>query len=192
MTASYYLVPVIGTGTRADPFTVSHAATIARFWSGSMIMGLEPFALVMVRDIDQSAIDELNADVDVVAVPPLNVTVTAGALATVKANLEKCNIPAGWVTAGMPYSTIVRACAAYIQLHQRYQGLNAARLLGAGVTLDTRINQLSANVQTKMANLADSFGFDRTGIVGTTTLRNALKQLIDQWAGALLIGGESI
>lgn len=192
MAASYYLVPVAGTGTREDPRTVTHGDLLGRLWSGSMIMGLEPFALVMIRDIDQAGIDELAADAAVIAVPPLNVTVTAGSLATVKAQLEAFNIPAGWVTAGMPFATIVRAVAAYVQLHQRYEGLNAARLLGAGITLDTRINQLSAGVQQKMATLADSFGFDRSGIVGTTTLRNALKQLLDQWAGSLLIGGESV
>jgi hypothetical protein len=192
MAASYYLVPVVGTGTRADPYTIAHADTIGRFWNGSMIMGLEPFALVMIRDIDQAAIDELAADVNVTAIPPLNVTVTAGSLATVKAQLEARNIPAGWVTAGMPYSTIVRAMAAYCQLHQRYQGLNAERLLGGAVDLDTRVNQLSQATQAKLSAMADSFGFDRSGITGSTTLRSALKQLLDQWAGSLLIGGESV
>lgn len=191
-TASYYLFPVAGSGTRADPFDITHRATVNRFVNGVMIAGLEPLALVMVRDIDDAAVAEFAGDAAIVNIPPLGVTVTAGTLATVRAQLEALNIPAGWVTAGMPFATIVRAIAALCQIHQRYRGLNAEALFGVNVTLGTTINQLPAGVAAKLAALADSFGFDRSGITGTTTIRNALKQLADQWVAGLLIGGESV
>lgn len=189
MAASYYVVPLVGTGSREDPFRL--AVTLDQ-QADAMPMGLEMFALVMIRDVTQASIDALNANPDVITIPPLNTTVTAGALPTVQAKLEACNIPSGWVNVGMPYSTIVHVVAAYIQLHQRYQGLNAARLLGGGVTLDTRINQLPAGVSAKLSSMADSFGFDRTAITGSTTLRVALKILFDQWNSNLVIGGEVI
>jgi len=48
------------------------------------------------------------ANADVVLIPPLDSTITAGALATVKSKIEALDIPGQWVTAGMSYRTVLR------------------------------------------------------------------------------------
>lgn len=181
MAINLYLMPATGAGTKADPNRGKYWDDLAAFSRAEMDYGLEPVFLV-AADVDASTDTAMRAHADVTGVPQnLNGTVGAGAVTATKNALEAFNIPAGWVTAGITWKTVVRTTATIFQIAQRLHGLGAARLFSAGVTLDTQFNQLTAGQRQKLLDAADSFNFDRSGLTGAATMRVILKALADQW-----------
>src|ERR1041385_5856537 len=110
----YYVVPRVGDGlSTATAFRPKYtdvdslrAGWNVGTWRG-LDYGLENLCVIAL-DLSPADHADLAAQADVLAVPdPLTTTVTAGALATVKAKLEAANLPADWVTAGMTYRQVL-------------------------------------------------------------------------------------
>jgi hypothetical protein len=74
---------------------------------------------------------------------------------------------------------------------QRWQGLGFARLFASGVTLDTRLNQLTATQRQRLSAVADDLGLDSSGVTNTMTLRQVLKLIADQLPD-ITFGGDPI
>jgi hypothetical protein len=115
---------------------------------------------------------------------PINLDnqVSGLALTTIQAKLEAVNLPAHWITTDMTYRQVVRGFRRVITFMQRWQGLHGEtdRLFGGVVTLDTRLNQLTAQQRQKLSAVADSFGIDRSTVTNTMTIRQVLRLLADQ------------
>lgn len=127
----------------------------------------------------------LTAMPDVVVVPPLDNVITAGAVNAVQNQIEALNLPAHWVTAGMTYRTVLRVLVGMVQLIQRMDSLGQrVRLTG---NLDRTIGSLSAAIQTALTTACDQLGIDHSTIIGTTTVREALRIF-----GQEFIAGQSI
>lgn len=124
----------------------------------------------------------LSAQTDVLAVPAnLDTTISALALTTIQTKLEAANLPADWVTTSMTYRTVLRTLLKIAQIAQRYTGLfGTAPMWPAGVTLDTRWNQLTQAQQSRLLQVAQSFNLDTTGVTNTMTLRQIYRALADQ------------
>lgn len=176
MALRVYLMPATGTGaSRADARRPKYSDQLTR-WVG-MDYGHEPAFLVWGEAIDHAA---LVANPDVIAAPAdLNQSIGA-ALTNVQAKLEGFKIPADWITAGMTYKAALKGVALIFQLAQRYAGNNAGEKLLDADTLDLRFNQLSAAKRTKLREMADSFGLDRSGLDNTSTIRDFLKAMAAQ------------
>jgi hypothetical protein len=144
-----------------------------------------------ISDATQTAL-LLNADVTKI---PDNLDQQIGAaLATVQAVLEGANIPAGWVTIGMTYRTMLWIILADFKFMQRFLGvtqvLNA--FLSGAVTLDTTFGSLSALNRQRLLDTAASLKLDTAGFTGASTLRQILKGVADQMAGPVVLGGITI
>lgn len=133
----------------------------------------------------------LSAQQDVIAVPSnLDNQIGSLALATAQAKLEAINLPSDWLTQGMTWRQALRTYLKIAQLAQRYQGLfGTVPMWPSGVALDTRWNQLSATMQTRLQQLAASFSLDTSGITNTMTLRQIYRALADQLP-AVQVGAE--
>jgi len=108
-----------------------------------------------------------------------------------KTNLEALGFPAGWVTTSHAPRDVLRFVRQGCNFYARYAvfaGSGKVRLFGAGITLDSTIGQLPAGVRANLLATSDSFGFDRTGITNTTTLRAALRLLWPQFPSATILG----
>lgn len=182
MSFRIYLMPIGGAGTRQDPRKPKYASSFDGTGYTMMDYGLEPVCLVEVENISAGAHNIVAANPDVTALP-IDLSQTIGAQLTVVQNtLAGLNIPENWVQAGFSYLQVLRVVVLVFQFMQRLHGLLPnARLFDTGVTLATRINQLPANVRTALNAAATSFGFDTAGLTGTTTLRQALKAMADQF-----------
>lgn len=184
MAINCYLMPRVGDGTTPNTaFRAKYEDDLiaAGLTFAAVYYGAEPAFLVAVRDITPALHSTISADAECVTVPALAQTVGAQ-VATVQARLEAFNIPAQWVTSGMSYGSVCRFVAVGFQIMQVLtHRLGRARLFGGAVTLDTRWNQLGAGVRQDLLDLATELNFDSTGMSGTTTIRQILKALADQW-----------
>jgi len=180
MAKRLYIVPKIGTGTGDDAFRPKYFANLDGVAWSAMDYGLEPHFLV-ASELTTDQHNALVANADVIAVPAnLDAQVGTNRDAVVDA-LETLNVPAGWVTTTMTYRKILKIVAAIMLFAQRLHGHGGIRIFGSGITLATKFNQLPAATRTKLIGAAQSMNFDTSSLSGTSTIRQILKEMADQW-----------
>lgn len=118
------------------------------------------------------------ANADVLLVPPLDNTISN--VTAVRNQIEAMNIPAQWVTAGMTYRTVMRVVVGMAQLIQAVRGRGVTVTLAGN--LNMTLSQLSVATRNAIAASCDALSIDRTGIIGSTTLREALRMFGQQFA----------
>ena len=190
MTWHLYLLPIIGSGTYEDPRRPKYLDNYS-----ILDYGFQPVALA-ATDVDDATDAALQLNADVHRIPDnLDQSIGSAALAIVQNALETRNIPAGWITSTVTYRVLLRTAFGFFSFLQRYAVVakTTSLLLGGSVTLNTRINQLSAVVRQNLQNTAISLGLSATGITGTATIRQVLKNLADQWGqSSFILGGITI
>jgi hypothetical protein len=185
MTLNLYVMPIVGTGTsRSDPRRPKYSTTIfpALQW-GMFDYGNEPWCLVGVVDIDVPTDSTLSGEPDVLALPAnLDQAIGSGAALTrARTGLESVNIPGTWLTAANTWRDAVRFVGAVCQFAQRYQGATGGVWFTGGVTLASTFNSLPQAARDGLTVAAESFGFDTSGITGTSTLRQILLSVGQQY-----------
>jgi hypothetical protein len=172
-----------------DPGSLGVGLDIGAF--ASLDYGTEPIYLLRA-ELTQEQRTALQSQPDVMVVPAnLDATVSALALTTIQAKLEAANLPAHWITTDMTYRQVLRGFRRVLTFMQRWQGLGFARLFASGVTLDTRLNQLTATQRQRLSAVADDLGLDSSGVTNTMTLRQVLKLIADQLPD-ITFGGDPI
>jgi len=189
-----YLMPTVGSGSSSqDPRKPKYADLIDAVSGARWDMvdyGREPVMLVKATAIDASTHATIAADAEVSALP-LDLTQQIGAnLGLVQTALEDRNIPgSNLVPASWTYRQLVRGVIIVFQFTQRLDG-QGVRLFTGGVTVGSQWSTVPTATQTALQDMAASFGFGLT-VTGTTTVRQILRQLYDQWPVTFLVfGGE--
>lgn len=178
-----YVVPIrsFTTSEGLEARVAKYDDLLCAIGCATMDFGLEPVMLV-AGEMDLARDAAVTANADVLALPvDLDQALGGAGRNRVQSALEARNLPAGWVTATMTYRQVVRPVAAILLFAQRYHGLTGARLFGSGVTLDTAFGSLPAQVQQNLLRAAESLGYDTSALTASTTLRQALKAMSDQW-----------
>lgn len=133
----------------------------------------------------------LSANLDVTAIPSgLDSNVSSAALATVQTKLEGMKIPAGWVTTSTTYRQVVGTVGRLFLLMQRFDAINMKTFFESGITLDTRINQLTQAQRNALAGAAASMNLDTAFVTGSMTVRAVLKSWVDMM-GPFSLAGET-
>lgn len=146
----------------------------------AMDYGFENLFLVRV-DLTAAQRTALSAQTDVLVVPAnIDSTVSAAALNRIQTTLEAANLPAEWVTTALTYRQVLRRARRVIMFMQRWQGLFGDRVFVNGITLDTRWNQLPANIQQRLRDVAASLTLDTSSITNNSTMRQILRVVADQ------------
>lgn len=179
-----YVVPGIGDGSKTDarrPKYIADADPPVSF--NALGYGFQPVYMV-AADVSDPQDATLSGLADVRKVPDNLDSNPSAAGVTVVANfLETLNVPAGWVTTALTWRQITRTVAGLFLFAQRLRSfLGNVRLVEAGVTLDTRFNQLPQATRQALTATAESFGYDTSSLGGTSTVRQILKVMADQWA----------
>lgn len=99
----------------------------------------------------------------------------------IKNFLEARNIPAHWVTTALTYRKMLRVMVGIFQFAQVYFRLHGLTLFRNGVNLDTEARQIPLAERNRLSEAAQVAGLDTSGITGTTTVREILRQLGQQW-----------
>lgn len=185
-----YVIPIVGSGSsRLDPRHPQYVNEAGLDWS-AMDYGAIPWCLC-AADTDTAQDAALTANADVRGLPDNLDQAVGGATTAVRNALEVARLPAGWVTSATTYRAVVRAVAGLLQFAQRYTAVSGGQeLVASQAALDLRVNQLSAQRRADLGDAADSLGYDTSAITGTTTVRQALKVLADQWGDRpFVLGG---
>ena len=177
MAQRFYLLPLVldAKGNRIPAYVDNDLPGIA----GDMLdYGNEPWCLY-TADVTGSQNTTLTAHADVSGLPANLGQTVGGALATVQAALANANIPENWITSGMTYRVMLQNLLKIFLIVQRIQGLTTVRIFDTGITLGTQLQNLSVGARNVLHDAVVSLGFDPSGLPGTTTLRQALKQCAD-------------
>lgn len=185
MAIRLYILPLIGTGTDADPFSPKYI-TDGRPYT-QMHYGIRDATLVAV-DVTDDEHTTLASQSDVAAVPQ-NLDATIGdALDRVQTVLEALRIPSGWVTSMHTFRTVLRIVAGVFQFSQRMSGLTGQRIADSGVTLNTRWNSFPTALRQAITDTADDLGYDST-VQGNPQLRTILRELGEAWGATSFVLG---
>lgn len=187
MALRLYLVPIVGAGIKGDPrrpkYFADGSLASAPSWSG-MDYGIEKW---MVVSADLPSSDDLfvTGQPDAFAMPfDLSQPLTSQQVTNVQNKLEAINLPAGWVDTTFTWQAMLRIVLGILSFMQRFSALNGnTSLFPTGVTLGTRINQLSASAIANLQQAAADLNLSTANITGTSTIRAALKDLGTQLNG---------
>lgn len=192
MTLRVYLTPVVARSDKPNSRAPKYFWDLTGVWWGAMDYGLEPVFLV-VADVTDAQHAALVANADLASVPAnLDASIGAAGLTAARNALEGFGIPGQWLMAGTTWREAVRHCARLFQFAQRLHGLYGVRVYQSGITLGTTVGSLTAGQRNALLDVAQSFGWDTSGVTGAMTLRQALKVMANQWSGPILIGGVEI
>lgn len=170
---SFFIVPIEGAGTSHDPRRPKYIPALGVEWA-QVYFGNTSIVWASTTPQQETIV---GANSDALVVPPLDNQV---ALVATQNALEAQSIPAQWITAGMTYRIVLRIIVGMAQLIQRLQGMGVNATVAGN--LDKTISQLPVAVRNNLAAAAQSLGIDTSGIDGTTTLREALRQVGQQFA----------
>ncbi len=145
---------------------------------------------IIAADVSDTQHVLLNAQTDVIAIPALDNTIPNATVRNrVRNILEAGNIPGDWVDIGMTYREIVRVVLNVWRFANRYIS-KGGKIFAGGVTLDTTWSQIPALAQQRLRDTADEFGLDYSAVTPTTTIRQILKGMADQFGEVIYtIGG---
>ena len=151
---------------------------------------LEDVGLTMA-DVDDTQHALLSAQLDVLAVPSLDNTIANVAVRNqVRTALEAVSVPGLWVTAGMTYRSVIRVMLGMWQFHNRLVALVQHRIFDGSVNLEMTVADIPLATRNQLQVAADGMGLDYSAVTGSTTIRQLLKGMGDQFAGTEFnIGG---
>lgn len=184
----FYVVPKIGDGvTPVTAFRPQYISDLSVPWY-AMDYGKEGMFLVGA-DVTAAQHTTLIGNPDVTAIPQdLDSLVSAAALTIIQDRLEGWKIPGNWVTTNHTYREVVATVGKMCLLLQRFDGLHAMTLFQSGITLDTRVNQLTAGQRDQLSAAAVSLGLDISFITGSMVIRDVLRTWIGQLPAVSLAG----
>jgi len=113
----------------------------------------------------------------------------------IQAFFEGVHLPTDWMTPSTTWRELLRQVAGIFQFNQRYMGI-VANLTGElhsiwdTATLDTRLNQMTADEQAWFLLAVESFGFDPNLVNLNSRLRLLVRQASSYWEGrSFYLGG---
>jgi hypothetical protein len=188
-----YLLPIAINGNLRGPKYFACRATnfigIVCKWA-VMDYGFMPSGLLHAKDISAGDHASLIANADVFLFPLANLDQAVSNVTDIRTFFETFQVPTDWLTPSNTYRQLLRSLAGIFQFGQRYTGLSLQPLFGAGVTLDTRYRDLTAQQQGWFDATVTSFGYPSTIIRPNNTFRQMLKAAGDAWgAQPFYLGG---
>lgn len=159
-------------------------------FSASLQLGFDPFFLVVdcVTEARHSQIDSIAS-----VTFPLNIDNTITSVNNVKSKLANHDIPNYWVTTSTTWRELIRFIANYTQVYQSLFSVVKDSFFVDGVTMTTQYRDLPQQQKNALQNMANEFEFDKSGITGSSTVRQILKEMIDQIGDEpLVLGGQAL
>ena len=183
-----YLAPLIGTGTKQDPFRSllnSYIDPSAGDWFTDYSNVFRKFSLVFCF-ASASAHAAIVSDQEVVAISPLCADTTdlrlwlntsyadIGQPAEDKINqkLESFSIPADWIGPQHALRDVLRYALRFVTITQIAEGEKDSQLLQfISNNLATTVSQISVSIRNRAQTWMQSHNLDTSWISGTTTVR---------------------
>lgn len=144
---------------------------------------------ILAADVDDATHATIAADPDVSALPQnLAGHLSAGAVTQAQAFLDGLNIPFQWVDTSLTYVQLIRIIGKIFEVAQLFEA-SIGTLFTGGVTLGTHFNALPQATRTTLIQIATDHGWDTSGLSGTSTVRQVLKFMADQYPDPIQLLG---
>jgi hypothetical protein len=196
-----YLVPMVFSDRGRPCWYPKYLSGSGVSWAGIRWFGTDPATYLIMADVTPAQDTQLSGRPDVTALPNLsNIgNQIGGALSTVQARLEDLNLPADWVTSTMTYRQVLRYITAAMFLSQRMRIVlrgteepSPANLFPPGVTLATRVNELSPRRRQALLQVLQEMEVDTSGLDNSSTMRAVIRRVAEQKGREFQLFMESI
>jgi len=194
-----YIVPSIVPTQRGNLYPKYMDGGETSGWAGIRWFGTDPPSYLVLADVSEAFHDQIGLKTDVIILPQLNnIDNQVGAnLTQVQNKLQALNLPSEWVTATFTYRQILRLITAAMMLSQRTRYLlkgqvDGSKLFPPGVSLSTRVNQLSPTRRAALIQAGQDLGVDTSGLSGASTMREVIRTVAQQKPGAFELGLQQI
>jgi hypothetical protein len=152
---------------------------------------------IVAVEADQTTLNALAGESDVFRMADdstIDNTINNGQRNSIRNFLEARDIPAQWVNTGDTRREIIRGLAGIFLFAQRVEGRTGEGLKEsfqqAGISLDSTWSSLPQSAKDILTETADSFGWTNPGFTGSTTIREILIFMSQQFEGTpISIGG---
>ena len=201
MAIRYFIVPIerhtdAGGGVKRGPqhfawkFDQDPANSLPSSVQWSMIdYGLVDVGVV-AANVTAAQVTTMTAFSDVLVIPAnINNNLNAAAVSAAQTFLENINVPAGWVSTSLTYRQVLRTITGMFLYMQRVTAIAGLALDWQSVSLGTQVQNIPLAWRNAMQQAADELHYDYTGITGTSTLRQVLKSMADDWGAAPIYFG---
>lgn len=144
---------------------------------------------ILAADVDAATHATIAADPQVSALPAnLAANLTNGAVNQAQTFLDGLNIPSQWVATSLTYTQLIRIIGRIFEVAQLFER-SIGSLFTGGVTLGTQFNALPQATRNSLIQIATSRGWDTSGLTGTSTVRQVLKFMADQFPDPIQLLG---
>ena len=187
--AGLYLIQIVtmSDGGRGPAYIRWHEEQVGPYLEGyswaMMDYGFSPYGLVLIRDITTEDHDWLVMQDGVFSFPD---DLSGPVDQDVQEFFEGIHLPTDWMTPATTWLELLRQVAGMFQFNQRYGGI-AAEATGElhsifdSVTLDDRLEDMTAQEQGWFLAAVASFGYDPELVPLNAKLRQLVKMAGDYW-----------
>ncbi len=187
MAVRFYLVPKIFGTEPMRSYRPAYISGFIQVWD-AMTMGKEDVYLVGA-DVTPAEHTTISGNADVIAIPlNLDATLNAGAVTAAQNWMEARSLPSEWITTSHTSRDVLRVIGKICTLMQRFNGRQRRKFFESGVTLDSQLSDLTQAQRNALLDAATSLGLDTSGATGSTTIRQALRNLCQQLPSFTLAG----
>lgn len=183
-----YILPMIHTDVGRGGYYPKYLPGTGVAWAGIRWFGTDPPSYLIMADVTTGQDTQLGLQSDVISLPELaNLdNQIGGALSQVQTKLEALNLPSEWVTSTFTYRQIIRLITAAMFLSQRARRLMGTtdpdgwNLFPAGMTLATRVNQLSPKRRQVLTQTLADLGVDTSNLDNASPMRAVIREVAQQ------------
>lgn len=199
MPVEIFMVPMIGTGTRADPFRPKYSNDPAVSSSGA-IRSSKADECIAMFNATQLYLDSVAAQTDTLRVATganIDSTLTLAQANAAKTFLENRNIPGEFANQGDTRRQVIRGVVGMFLFCQRMEGKFGVgfkkRAIDAGITFSTQFVDFPQAVKDEFLAVRDDHGWDNMGLTNASTLRQILIRVAQQFEKTpIVIAGYTI
>lgn len=199
MPREIFLVPMVGTGTRSDPYRGKYTRDPAVTTQGALRAGRQDVAVAMI-EASQTYLNSVAAQADALRLATesnLDNALTAGQANTAKTRFESVGIPGQFINAGDTRREAIRGVVGMFLFSQRMEGKFGSgfwkRGQALGITLDTAYADFPQALKDEFITVRDEFGWGNLGLTNASTLRQIMQAVSLQFeATPIVIGGQPV
>ncbi len=189
MPVNLFLLPMTGTGTRADPWRGKYSKHPQVTRRSNIRYSNQDDAIVLIQ-APQAYLDSVAAEPDATLLATqdnIDEQLTVGQANAAKIIFEDAFIPDLFINAGDTRREVIRGVVGMFLFSQRMEGIFGegwkAKAKNAGMTMDSTWQDFPQVLQSGLITVRDDWGWTNAevGVTNTSTAREILKAISDQF-----------
>lgn len=184
MTVRFYVLPLIRTPVRIPKYFADPKFGIPGINVSYSLQDYGEIDMCIVcTNVTNQQHNTLISNSDVLAIPiNIDQNLTPNAVTTAVNFLETYNIPAGWINTTQAYRYVLRIVTCMFMYMQKVKDILGHTITMPNGWASLTMAQVPTDIRSAMASAADAQNYDYSWVTGSTTVRQILKQMADNWS----------